>query len=350
MADINYGQKEQDFRRRWYQAHLLRFNEETKEGEGHKVAKQETRSEANSATFLEFITGEGASEASEKHKDVLDELGAAPEEFQKVAAWWINQEPIVVHPVLLDRCALRFPYRGRDFNEDLPSLKVNSRALMRVEQHIGTLLEGEVAKVFQGRVKLALRGVDWGTYSARGHLQISWQAPEQYAPGLWIWANSRGMTICLAPGIGPYRGKGGERRWYDELIGALPDREDSDFELIGIGGGKGENRGFMGRHGSSVYGAWYERESLRSLDLREEFQRVISKLRPVFDKWLDLYSPPPEDRLAQLAKALRVDLASIEQIVRLLEDKGQVIFYGPPGTGKTFLAGGCEGVGRVSGA
>ena len=43
--------------------------------------------------------------------------------------------------------------------------------------------------------------------------------------------------------------------------------------------------------------------------------------------------------LAGLADELLIDdVAFLEDIVELLQDKGQVIFYGPPGTGKTYLA------------
>lgn len=44
------------------------------------------------------------------------------------------------------------------------------------------------------------------------------------------------------------------------------------------------------------------------------------------------------DVLDQLAEELLVDRSFLDDIVSLLEDKGQVIFYGPPGTGKTYLA------------
>ena len=44
------------------------------------------------------------------------------------------------------------------------------------------------------------------------------------------------------------------------------------------------------------------------------------------------------DVLGELADKLLVDKPFLEDIVALLEDKGQVIFYGPPGTGKTYLA------------
>ncbi|MXW95984.1 MAG: AAA domain-containing protein [Acidimicrobiaceae bacterium] len=42
--------------------------------------------------------------------------------------------------------------------------------------------------------------------------------------------------------------------------------------------------------------------------------------------------------LAGLAGKLLVEATFLEDIVSLLEDKGQVILYGPPGTGKTYLA------------
>lgn len=45
-----------------------------------------------------------------------------------------------------------------------------------------------------------------------------------------------------------------------------------------------------------------------------------------------------EQRLNDAAKRLYLDRSFLDDIVGLLQDKGQVIFYGPPGTGKTFIA------------
>ena len=45
-----------------------------------------------------------------------------------------------------------------------------------------------------------------------------------------------------------------------------------------------------------------------------------------------------EQRLGDAAGHLYLDRSFLEEIVGLLEDKGQVIFYGPPGTGKTYVA------------
>jgi 5-methylcytosine-specific restriction protein B len=56
--------------------------------------------------------------------------------------------------------------------------------------------------------------------------------------------------------------------------------------------------------------------------------------------------PPPADTgevslvdyIADAAKELNLDREVLDEIVELLDDKGQVVLYGPPGTGKTYLA------------
>ena len=48
--------------------------------------------------------------------------------------------------------------------------------------------------------------------------------------------------------------------------------------------------------------------------------------------------PPPVDHIAAAAGKLHIDREVLDEIVGLLEDKGQVVLYGPPGTGKTYLA------------
>ncbi|MYJ35656.1 MAG: AAA domain-containing protein [Acidimicrobiaceae bacterium] len=58
-----------------------------------------------------------------------------------------------------------------------------------------------------------------------------------------------------------------------------------------------------------------------------------------FLEWLlQQKQPPPPVDLGELAHKLLVDVEFLEDIVELLQDKGQVILYGPPGTGKTYLA------------
>ena len=39
-----------------------------------------------------------------------------------------------------------------------------------------------------------------------------------------------------------------------------------------------------------------------------------------------------------LAEELLIETQTLDEVIDLLEDKGQVILYGPPGTGKTYAA------------
>ena len=48
--------------------------------------------------------------------------------------------------------------------------------------------------------------------------------------------------------------------------------------------------------------------------------------------------PTAVDHIAAAAGKLHIDRDVLDEIVGLLEDKGQVVLYGPPGTGKTYLA------------
>ena len=60
--------------------------------------------------------------------------------------------------------------------------------------------------------------------------------------------------------------------------------------------------------------------------------------------WLLVTALPDKKRsdgpmdLTELADELLIDVDFLEDIVDLLQDKGQIILYGPPGTGKTYLA------------
>src|SRR3546814_2241839 len=56
------------------------------------------------------------------------------------------------------------------------------------------------------------------------------------------------------------------------------------------------------------------------------------------DEPLDVEPVDAVDELGELAEKLLVPKSFLEDIVALLEDKGQVVLYGPPGTGKTYLA------------
>ncbi|WP_460526580.1 AAA family ATPase [Flindersiella endophytica] len=54
--------------------------------------------------------------------------------------------------------------------------------------------------------------------------------------------------------------------------------------------------------------------------------------------WWRLRRRVPEATLKTLAEELYLTEDFLNQTLRLLDDKGQVVFYGPPGTGKTYVA------------
>ena len=144
--------------------------------------------------------------------------------------------------------------------------------------------------------------------------------------GLADETTSRTLAIChpdvFLP-IGKQAGKWGRERMLQEL--GLPEAEGSS-------------------HGRRIVDA---------------NNRLREHLEPHFDDdtlgmgaflgWLlqqDSPGSPIEDRLSrpldlnELARELLIEGEFLEDIVSLLDDKGQVILYGPPGTGKTFLARG----------
>lgn len=73
-------------------------------------------------------------------------------------------------------------------------------------------------------------------------------------------------------------------------------------------------------------------ELVRSLDAD------VERFAAVAAWWEEQGGAHAPDPLDSLADELLVDRSFLEDIVRLLDDKGQVVFYGSPGTGKTYLA------------
>ena len=82
-------------------------------------------------------------------------------------------------------------------------------------------------------------------------------------------------------------------------------------------------------------------------DLREGSRESYSSLIMWWCEYWDRRTPgfprptdtrSLQERLEGAAEELLCDVNDLQEIVDLLEDKGQVILYGPPGTGKTYLA------------
>ncbi len=120
----------------------------------------------------------------------------------------------------------------------------------------------------------------------------------------------------------------------------------NDFLAIGVQGGRWGRAAMLHRLGlPKPTGSSYGQRVLDANDrLREHLEPDFGDdtlEMGTFLGWLLDQEPPPAPgptNLAELADELLVNVEFLEDIVELLEDKGQVILYGPPGTGKTYLA------------
>ncbi|WP_207346451.1 AAA family ATPase [Arthrobacter sp. E3] len=78
----------------------------------------------------------------------------------------------------------------------------------------------------------------------------------------------------------------------------------------------------------SIITPWYSSD----LDLPAELEDSAPQPQPVV-------VPRLREATVELARKLYVERDDLQEIVRLLQTRQQIVFYGPPGTGKTFLAG-----------
>ena len=304
---------------------------------------------ASAARFIEFSTGENLpSDPPERYRVFVErvrELTSDHVEFETTAAWWQNQRPVFLDEVLADRAA--FGLDTESATED--DREINARALVSIADYWGKQLAEDVGEALGHSIKVNLPKAT----SARPDLWVDWRINEAAENGLSmrVWINDQGVAIALRPGVNPHG-------WMDTVAPLLSSAEHcgkhDDCRVLGGPSAKiGEDVGLLGAHWAEfVYGRWFNREEFADVDLAATVVETATQLRPLFDEVLELVpgrppqppgsgtppEPPEPPRLEDLAKDLLVDRGFLDDIVKLLEDKGQVIFYGPPGTGKTYLA------------
>lgn len=337
----------------------------------------------SAVSFVEFCTGRTLpklpSDRYQVFEGLVQELDKDPAKYEAVAGWWDTQKPVLLDGVLVDRCQFGLDRGGVVRGRRPSEIDLNAQALMGIARYVGNCLQDTISEQAGINLKVVLPSRYWKKGRPRADLLVDWRVPydggeslpKSGGPGVRLWINHRGMTICITPGIGPidrYGGQGTEKKWYDTAAEVVRRSAGEGLELINCGGARyGEDHGFFGRAGSFVYGKWYEGDQLAGLDLRTACQTLVSELQPVFDGWLDGYvgsepqtdsgagsTPaglevpvqvgesglPPVDPeiIATLAEDLLMKAENLDEVIDLLEDKGQVILYGPPGTGKTYAA------------
>ena len=130
----------------------------------------------------------------------------------------------------------------------------------------------------------------------------------------------------------------------NELYGTIPSKclaicHPERFLPIGVLDGNPGTLQMLERVGlpepsGETYGAWI----VEANDLLREHVAPYFNDDPIAIAAFMYWLMKQDERLDGLAEELLVDVEFLEDIVELLQDKGQVILYGPPGTGKTYLA------------
>ena len=350
----------------------------------------------DSIYFIEYCTGTtlpSSAEPADRYLRLLEAIRVFDndiERFWQVRNMAVHRNHVLLDSVLVDRC--RFGL-DRDFDPD--ALLTNADALVAVSRHIGERLRDSVSEAsgIDLKYKKLPRKLDQSG-KGRSDLWVDWRLPvEPEGPAIRVWVDHNGAAIGMRTGH--------LSRWTD-LKTSLEALRPPGFEafevmrLLNLKSGDGNERGaaepdgetlyapssgrrlrpgqhgFVGTAGDLFYGKRYEPEALASLDLRAEVVSVTEALRPMLDRVMQEatgerpvrpgHSGPADEgeesleedpsdgeaeedsldeRIENLAEKLLLEgRGFLDDLVALLDDKGQAILYGPPGTGKTYLARG----------
>lgn len=219
------------------------------------------------------------------------ELGVDPEEFEGVADWWDKTRPVLLDPVLVDRCAFGL---GEADTSDDEALRANGRALAGIGGYIANALAEDVSRAVGRIVQVAKPGPRWKDDQPRSDLWADWRLNDDKI-GLRLWVNQNGVAIGLRPG---WVRKG----WYDEaheVVAANP--LPGYTEIAAPWSRYGEDLGHVGGYrGEFAYSRWFGPDELGSLDVRQIVEATAAQLQPIFDKLLALAvgeRPAPDDPL-----------------------------------------------------
>lgn len=306
---------------------------------------------ASAAAFIELSAGESLpSEPPERYRAFAErvrELANDNREFETTAAWWQRQRPVFLDEVLSDRAVFGLDDDGATHDER----EANARAMTGIADHWGHLLKDELKKAIGRDLVVRKPSANWTPTYPRADLWVDWRIKEasEHGLGMRVWVNHQGAAVALRPGATP-------KGWWDKVVPVLSSADYVDCRVLGGSSSQiGDDVGLYGSHGAEfVYGRWFDREEFADIDLRATVIETAKQLKPLFDELLaKATEEPPEPPVGEdepgsietkaeildgLAEELLVDRGFLDDIIELLEDKGQVVFYGPPGTGKTYLA------------
>ncbi len=302
----------------------------------------------SASRFVEFVTGQDLPETpSERYGTFLDlvrDLDSDYERFETVAAWWDKEKPVLMDPVLADRCEF-----GRRWDADMADqLRINAKALVKVAGYWAEALKEAMEESFDLDY-VYLPPLEWVKDRPRGDTCVIFRSiRETLGPGIQVGMNEKGLFIGADSGLG----RAGWTRKAAQIMGSWT---VEGCEVISTHRSALETRHQFGwRPDQVMYGRFWGSDALPP-DLRKVALVTASELsvqvRDLLDQFTEFSHHPPKTnepprrepesepkKPAELAEKLLLQPSFMEEIINLLEDKRQVIFYGPPGTGKTFLA------------
>lgn len=228
------------------------------------------------------------------------ELDGDPLRFERVAAWWADERPVVVDEVLCDRAVRR---EGAKERGDDPELyRDNAGALVTVAQHIGAALEAEVAEATGRTLKWHKPALMWDGVWPRGDLWVDWRVPGTYGLAVRVWLNGRGLAI----GLRPY--PNGNAGATERAVSLIENHGLPGYAVLAGGASRvGKDVGFIGGgSGEVIYARWFDRDALRSLDATAEVLKSAHEVAPLIAELNgDAVTRQEEDDLAQVVAAFK---------------------------------------------
>lgn len=249
-----------------------------------------------STDYLDYCVGAAEyADQGERYAQLYEfamEVDGDPRRFEQVAAWWSDERPAVVDEVLCDRAALRAGAKER--GDDPADYLGNARALVAVAQHLGGALETAVAEAVGRTLNARKPALMWSENWPRGDLWVDWRVPDTYGLAVRVWLNAHGLAIGLRPYPDDTAGA------TERAIGVIDRRRLPDYEVLAGGNARtGKDVGFIGGGtGEVIYGRWFARGSIASLDLTAEVLRTARDVAPLV---AELHGDPPTGKDDDLA-------------------------------------------------
>ena len=252
-----------------------------------------------STNYVDYCTGISAyADQGDRYRELhrfATELDGDIVRFEEVAAWWADNDSALIDDSLCDRAA----WRVNELREgaDPEQFRNNAQALVNVAAHLGAVLELAISEAAGRTLKAKKPSVMWQELRPRGDMWVDWRVPGTYGLSVRAWLNAHGIAIGLRPF--PHADAGAT----EEAAGIIEASPLGGYEIIAGGRSKiGVDRGFVGGgSGEVLYGKWFDRSEIPSLDFAAEMVRTARDVAPLMAQLNgDVEESADDDDLAAL--------------------------------------------------